>query len=1214
MKILAIRLKNLASLAGPIDIDFTAEPLASAGLFAITGPTGAGKSTLLDALCLALFGAVPRLDDIGREAKVPDADGEIPTSDPRNLLRRGTGSGYAEVDFVGIDGRRYRARWEANRAREKANGKLQHSRQSLYDLDSEQLLGSGKNEYKHLVEARLGLNFEQFTRAVMLAQSEFGAFLKADDKERSELLEKLTNTAIYTRLGQRAFTKAKETGERHNDLQKQAEHLLPMDTEARAALDQQLEQAQQQFKSDQARQRQLQQQRTWLQEQRQLQAQYTEAQQALHAAEQQWQQLAEQRLDLQRLERLAPQRHQFHRQQVLTAQLTPLAAELADQARQQDELQARVGELEQALEGARQALAQRQAQHSENAPRLRQAFAAQDSLARLSEELAAQRAAAEQAAQEVADNQQQLQQLEENQQRSLHTLAQIDAALAHSEQLAGLTDAWQAYLPQLKQVMLVGGRLAKGREELPGLQAQVSQANAQLQSQRDSFELLFREAGAEPQALAEQIDLLGAMLQDNRKQQRVVEDLSRLHGREQELRHTLASLRERQQQAMQQRQQLIGQGTAAKAELEAAEQALALTRQLLERQRLARTSSVEELRAQLRDGEPCPVCGSAEHPFHQPEALLQSLGRHDQAEEDAARTQVEALNNQLMELRTQLGVVNAQLKDYQQQQVQLGEQLQPLLEQLQAHALWPALAPQDDKGRSAWLDGQLRRLDEEITRDEKRQGTLLALQKDAARLNQQLQAASEAQQQAQRHLEQQHQALATDEQQLEQGLNDLTNVLPADILQALRDDPANAFLGLDQQIAQRRQQLDQRKDEQQEQQARQVQLDKLRDQQQLRLNTQQQLQHKLATLDEQRLQALATLAELLGEQPSAEAWQQHMDAQLEHARLAETETAERLQALRTQGVQLAGELKSSRQRQQALEQECQQLQGQIAQWRSEHPELDDTGLDRLLAIDDAQLGELRQRLQTAEKAIEQGRVLLQEREQRLQQHVAQATGEVDPESLEAALTTLEQALASQEQQCAELRARQADDQRRQQAHQALASEIEQAYHQWQRWARLNALIGSASGDVFRKIAQGYNLDLLLHHANSQLRQLAKRYRLKRGGSALGLLVLDTEMGDELRSVHSLSGGETFLVSLALALGLASMASSTLRIESLFIDEGFGSLDPESLQLAMDALDGLQAQGRKVAVISHVQEMHERIPVQIQVRRQGNGLSDVEVCG
>jgi len=1214
MKILAIRLKNLASLAGPVDIDFTAEPLASAGLFAITGPTGAGKSTLLDALCLALFGAVPRLNDIGREAKVPDADGEIPTYDPRNLLRRGTGSGYAEVDFVGIDGHRYRARWEANRAREKANGKLQHSRQSLYDLDSEQLLGSGKNEYKQLVEARLGLNFEQFTRAVMLAQSEFGAFLKADDRERSELLEKLTNTAIYTRLGQRAFTKTKETGERYNDLNKQAEHLLPMDAEARAALDQQLEQAQQQFKADQAHQRQLEQQRTWLHERRQLQAQHAEAQQALQAAEHDWQQLAEQRLDLQRLERLAPQRHQFHRQQVLTAQLAPLAARLAEQQRQQDELHTRTREQEQALEAARQALAQHQARHSENTPRLRQAFAAQDSLARLDEELASQRTAAQQADQDVADAQQQLQQLEDNQQRSLQTLQQIDAALAQSEQLAGLSNAWQAYLPQLKQVMLVGARLAKGREELPGLQAQVSQANARLQAERDTFELLFREAGAEPQALAEQIDLLGAMLQENRKQQRAVEELSRLHGREQELRQGLATLRERQQQALQQRQHLIGQGTAAKAEQEAAEQALALTRQLLERQRLARTNSVEQLRAQLRDGEPCPVCGSAEHPFHQPEALLHSLGRHDQAEEDAARAHVENLNSQLVELRTQLGVVNAQLKDHQQQQVQLGEQLQPLIEQVQAHTLWPALAPQDDKARSVWLDSQLRRLDEEINRDEKRQSTLLTLQKDAARLNQQLQAASDAQQQAQRHLDLQHQALAADEQQLEQGLSDLASVLPPDILQALRDDPANAFLGLDQQIAQRRQQLDQRQDEQQEQQARQAQLDKLLDQQQVRLNTQQQLQHKLATLDEQRLQALATLGELLGEQPSADAWQQHMDAQLEQARTVEADTAERLQALRTQGVQLAGELKANSQRQQTLEQECQQLQGEIARWRGEHPELDDAGLDRLLAIDDAQLGELRQRLQVAEKSIEQGRVLLQEREQRLQQHVVQANVEVVPEALEEALATLQQQLAIQEQQCAELRAQQADDQRRQQAHQALAGEIDQAYQQWQRWARLNTLIGSASGDVFRKIAQGYNLDLLLHHANSQLRQLARRYRLKRGGSALGLLVLDTEMGDELRSVHSLSGGETFLVSLALALGLASMASSTLRIESLFIDEGFGSLDPESLQLAMDALDGLQAQGRKVAVISHVQEMHERIPVQIQVRRQGNGLSDVEVCG
>jgi exonuclease SbcC len=295
-----------------------------------------------------------------------------------------------------------------------------------------------------------------------------------------------------------------------------------------------------------------------------------------------------------------------------------------------------------------------------------------------------------------------------------------------------------------------------------------------------------------------------------------------------------------------------------------------------------------------------------------------------------------------------------------------------------------------------------------------------------------------------------------------------------------------------------------------------------------------------------------------------------------------------------------------------LESENRELSGKIAEWRARHPELDDGGLEDLLQVDDAHVSELRQRLQLSEKAIEQANVLLQERDKRLLDHKAQHIGDLDDEQLANALTELQNQFNVSEQRCAELRAEQAEDQRRQNANQALAQQIADAYTEYQRWARLNALIGSATGDTFRKIAQAYNLDLLVHHANVQLRQLVRRYRLKRGGSMLGLLVMDTEMGDELRSVHSLSGGETFLVSLALALGLASMASSTLKIESLFIDEGFGSLDPESLQLAMDALDGLQAQGRKVAVISHVQEMHERIPVQIQVRRQGNGLSTLEV--
>jgi len=166
----------------------------------------------------------------------------------------------------------------------------------------------------------------------------------------------------------------------------------------------------------------------------------------------------------------------------------------------------------------------------------------------------------------------------------------------------------------------------------------------------------------------------------------------------------------------------------------------------------------------------------------------------------------------------------------------------------------------------------------------------------------------------------------------------------------------------------------------------------------------------------------------------------------------------------------------------------------------------------------------------------------------------------------------------------------------------------------ENWGKLNDIIGSADGKKFRQIAQEYTLDVLLGYANVHLEVLTSRYKIQRIPATLGLQVIDQDMGDEIRTVYSLSGGESFLVSLALALGLASLSSSKMQVESLFIDEGFGSLDPTTLNIAMDALERLHNQGRKVGVISHVQEMTERIPVQIKVSKQQSGKSKLEVLG
>jgi exonuclease SbcC len=172
--------------------------------------------------------------------------------------------------------------------------------------------------------------------------------------------------------------------------------------------------------------------------------------------------------------------------------------------------------------------------------------------------------------------------------------------------------------------------------------------------------------------------------------------------------------------------------------------------------------------------------------------------------------------------------------------------------------------------------------------------------------------------------------------------------------------------------------------------------------------------------------------------------------------------------------------------------------------------------------------------------------------------------------------------------------------------------LEERHKLWDPWCKLSSLIGSADGTRFRNIAQQWTLEILLRHANAQLTLLSGRYRLERLRDSLNLLVTDLEMDGQQRSVHSLSGGESFLVSLGLALGLASLTSSRLLIESLFIDEGFGSLDSETLRVALNALSHLESQGRKVGVISHVSEMVDAIPVQVRVVRGPGGASRIAV--
>lgn len=300
---------------------------------------------------------------------------------------------------------------------------------------------------------------------------------------------------------------------------------------------------------------------------------------------------------------------------------------------------------------------------------------------------------------------------------------------------------------------------------------------------------------------------------------------------------------------------------------------------------------------------------------------------------------------------------------------------------------------------------------------------------------------------------------------------------------------------------------------------------------------------------------------------------------------------------------------AAQQQQETLENE--RLQQSLAQFtaalKSSHFADQEAFLAALL--DEDTIRRLEQLKQTLENQIQQAAALHGQANQLLQTHQAQRPEglDADTQTLQMQLQLLAQQLRDNTTHQGEIRQQLKQDSDNRQHQQALMQQIEEAARLADDWGYLNSLIGSSTGDRFRKFAQGLTLDNLVWLANQQLNRLHGRYLLQRKVSdALELEVVDTWQADAVRDTRTLSGGESFLVSLALALALSDLVSHKTRIDSLFLDEGFGTLDSETLDTALDALDALNATGKTIGVISHVEAMKERIPVQIKVKKI-NGL-------
>ena len=949
MKILAIRLKNLTSIEGMVEVDFTAEPLHSAGIFAISGPTGAGKSTLLDALCLALYDKAPRFATSVESVNLADVgDNQINQSDVRNLLRRGTSDGYAEVDFLGIDGRRYRSRWSVRRTRNKISGSLQPQTLEVKELDTEKEFQGTKKELLIQLVELVGLTYEQFTRTVLLAQNDFATFLKSKGAAKAELLEKLTGTGVYSRISQEVYARNKAAQEEVTLIQNRMNVIELMPEEELLAL----------------------------QKEKEL--------------------LAEKRVTGIKL--LAEQNEQLNVVRSLKMQ-----EDLWKKKQQEEqEEQARLKMLQGALASQEEGLVHFKAQWEAIQPDLKKARQLDVQIQSQQDSYTQSKQMLQSANKQVSEQEQKMRMATEQLQVSYSSLNRL---LNH----VGIEEALQ--LEQVEEIL---------RQEADKLTAGIN-TNEERLLRLNSF--------GYPLLTEEQVKLQ--------------KELTRQQN--------IRQLTETQTKTKAEIERLEKETTDCLKQLTEQETALKVTQRLYENARMAVGKDVKALRQQLQEGEACPVCGSTAHPYHQEQEVVDTLFRSIEQEYNAAVANCQQINNRSIVLQ----------RDWTHQKMvdgQIGEQLAALYkagidagneEQIQ-HRL-TELAKRILEYRNLYAEWQ--RSDEEIKK-------------------------------MRAHCE------------------------------ALRENVSLCRLAM-QKVSSAKEQL--------------------------------LLLQNTASAEQKRFEVIEKALNVLRQERS----------QLLKGKSADE--AEAVVAKREKELNLA--LEKARKEVEAVHNRLSGLQGEMKQIT--------------LAI-----GELQEQYKKIESPEQLPEIIKKQQEENL--------------NTERALSTMEARLLQQAKNKLTV--------------EQIAKELAEKQTIAERWAKLNKLIGSADGAKFKVIAQSYTLNLLLLHANKHLSYLSKRYKLQQVPDTLALQVIDCDMCDEIRTVYSLSGGESFLISLALALGLSSLSSNNLKVESLFIDEGFGSLDAESLRTAMEALEQLQMQGRKIGVISHVQEMSERISVQVQVHKKVNGKS------
>lgn len=1135
MKLQKLTIKNLASIEDAV-IDFENGPLGEESLFLICGETGAGKTTILDAICLALYNETPRMDrtagerykDITQSFSAKKED--VLINDNRQLMRRNTCEAWAELDFIGTNDTPYTARWYVARARKKADGALQDVKWTLENRKTHLQL-TKKTEIPVEIQAAIGLTFEQFCRTTLLAQGDFTKFLQSKESEKSDILEKLTGTGIYTEIGSRIYAITKEKRMEYEEQNRKLEGIRLLTEEEIAEA-----------------------------------KEFTAAQHA-----------EIERFNLQKS--IALQKRDWLKRKtelILTSEKQKEAWEekkallLSDDFRQKELLindwhtTADARNWFSSLNKNRSALQTEE----EKARELRTDFA------RLSEGHAW---------------------LKANTEKQQQELLRVEAYLQEYAPLLPMFEQSQSIITDLQAVLSSQARSNKYEKEIIVLNNQQPAREQERATKEEAALLRSKENQSKQEEIDKQKALLEAMNQDALQSQR-----TSLEADKEKLlkaKTALALLKEKQSglNAAKEYEQSLNEKVAVcqsqysnlQTDYNNKQAVYNDLHKLYDKQKEAVEDWAKEARARLEVGDTCPVCGQEIKSLLRDEdfqSVLAPLQTSLTAKEKEYKEAEQALNNNRTEFKTyekliassqsatrkaQEGYNNA-LKDAEEKCLRCGVQsisnstedaLNALVQSNQQHL--------DDNNRKL---NEVQRLANTISRLQHQKDEL---QKSVEAAQREFNAADKALSELRNSITNKFSLIKNEKDTARATLERVSPLILWQNWQTEWDTHPTSFVERLKQAAANY---------------------KLAQNKQAELTT-------AITFSNKELDSISATKETICS--AFPDWKETVIGEAKEVRNLEIAW----NSLSAQTIRLKQNILSARS---AIEEQ----QEKLAAFRNLHPGFDESRLTHLSACSNEQIEQLRIKLQQLKEEVVARQTACQLTAEQLEAHLKQQpemNEEDTSESLEAEITAWEQRITESNQAIGQLQAKLKqheqnialikDEKKR-------ADELREVYL---KWDRLCHHFGDEKGKNFRNIAQSFVLKELLNGANSYLQRLTDRYELECQAGSLTILLRDFYQGGSARPACTLSGGESFLVSLSLALGLSSLSRQSLSVDTLFIDEGFGTLSGDYLNTVMDTLEKLhQMGGKKVGIISHVEGLKERIKTQIQVKRVDNSRSEIEV--